>query len=234
MRSPNFGPEEPRKSAVSSYETCSYAPSRYKVQIPVHVYDLATAVASTPQTLWGGSSVNQGCTDEPPHKGLESGKPRPSTLDHRVRVRWAIDAGKRRKPGEGQDARQRTTVTAGQATGRPAGESPTAVADWPAYATEQRETVRQGLRILARIIARAHLRTAGGPEQFTPAPGPPPSAGEPMGLTHPATGATADAPAGRRNPPRPTPPAAPSSTTPVPREAARPGVSAHTTKLPPM
>ena len=28
----------------------------------------------------------------------------------------------------------------------------------PTYSTEQRETVRRGLRILARMIARAHLR----------------------------------------------------------------------------
>ena len=41
-----------------------------------------------------------------------------------------------------------------KATGRPVGNPP---APWPVYATEHRETVRQGLRILARIIARAHL-----------------------------------------------------------------------------
>ena len=28
----------------------------------------------------------------------------------------------------------------------------------PAYSAEQRETMRRGLRILARVIARAHLR----------------------------------------------------------------------------
>ena len=33
-----------------------------------------------------------------------------------------------------------------------------AVADSPVYTTEERKAVRQGLRILARIIARAHLR----------------------------------------------------------------------------
>ena len=32
------------------------------------------------------------------------------------------------------------------------------VAGSPVYTPEQRETVRQGLRILAKIIARAHLR----------------------------------------------------------------------------
>ena len=33
-----------------------------------------------------------------------------------------------------------------------------AVADSPDYTAEERQTVRQGLRLLARIIARAHLR----------------------------------------------------------------------------
>ncbi len=32
------------------------------------------------------------------------------------------------------------------------------VAAPPVYTAEQRETVRRGLRVLARIIARAHLR----------------------------------------------------------------------------
>lgn len=44
----------------------------------------------------------------------------------------------------------------------------------PAYTAEERETVRLGLRILARMIARAHLRrlaSRSGPETRPPAEG---------------------------------------------------------------
>ena len=48
----------------------------------------------------------------------------------------------------------------------------------PVYTPEQRETVRVGLRILARIIARAHLRRR-AKRSSAVAPGPPPDgAGE--------------------------------------------------------
>ena len=49
-----------------------------------------------------------------------------------------------------------------------------ALADSPVYTAEQRETVRQGLRLLARIIARAHLRRQ-AERSSAPAPGPPPA-----------------------------------------------------------
>ena len=48
-----------------------------------------------------------------------------------------------------------------------------ALADSPVYVAEQRATMRQGLRILARIIARAHLRRQLG-WSAAAAPGPPP------------------------------------------------------------
>ena len=48
------------------------------------------------------------------------------------------------------------------------------VARPPDYTAEQRETVRQGLRILAKIIARAHLRRQAG-RSSAAAPGPPPT-----------------------------------------------------------
>ena len=49
-----------------------------------------------------------------------------------------------------------------------------AVADSPVYIAEQRPTVHQGLRILARIIARAHLRRQ-AERSSAAAPGPPPA-----------------------------------------------------------
>ena len=49
-----------------------------------------------------------------------------------------------------------------------------AVADSPVYTVEERKTVRQGLRILARIIARAHLRRQAELGSAA-APGPPPA-----------------------------------------------------------
>ena len=49
-----------------------------------------------------------------------------------------------------------------------------AVADSPVYIAEQRPTVHQGLRILARIIARAHLRRQ-AERSSAPVPDPPPA-----------------------------------------------------------
>ena len=43
----------------------------------------------------------------------------------------------------------------------------------PVYTAEQRETVRRGLRILAKIITRAHLRRQAA-RSGAAAPGPPP------------------------------------------------------------
>ena len=56
-----------------------------------------------------------------------------------------------------------------RSTGRPAG-NPTATLQ--GYAAEQRETLRSGLRVLARIIASAHLRRR--TERMTAASAPPP------------------------------------------------------------
>ena len=44
------------------------------------------------------------------------------------------------------------------------------VAEPPVHTAEQRETVRRGLRVLAKIIARAHLRRQAGRTTAT-APG---------------------------------------------------------------
>ena len=40
----------------------------------------------------------------------------------------------------------------------------------PAYSAEQRETMRRGLRILARVIARAHLRRQSSRSGAAPEP----------------------------------------------------------------
>ncbi len=49
-----------------------------------------------------------------------------------------------------------------------------ALADSPVCTADQRPTVHQGLRILARIIARAHLRRQ-AERSSAAAPGPPPA-----------------------------------------------------------
>ena len=65
------------------------------------------------------------------------------------------------------------------------------------YTAEQRETLESGLRILARMIARRHLRCQGTlfPEDFGSTPGDESSASSPD--SHHGDGA-----AGRRTPPR--------------------------------
>jgi hypothetical protein len=98
----------------------------------------------------------------------------------------------------------------------------------PACTAEHRKTLSDGLRILARVIARAHLR------QQAERGAPPRQARRPqaiLGIEPPVNRRTADSSAGAPALLSPSPSAAPSPTTPVPREAARIGVSAHTTKL---
>ena len=90
-----------------------------------------------------------------------------STLDSRVRVRRAIDAG---NPGRAK-MRDNKNKSHRNRTGR---EVANAVANPPVYIAEQPPTVRQGLRVLARIIARAHLRRQ-AELSSAPAPGPPPA-----------------------------------------------------------
>ena len=87
-------------------------------------------------------------TGEPPHKGfpLVLGL---ITLDGKVQVRREVDAGNQRRDMMRDSQRQnhqKADTCAGAKT-------VTLV-----YTAGQRETRRQGLRILARIIARAHLR----------------------------------------------------------------------------
>ena len=89
-----------------------------------------------------------------------------ATLDGRVRVRRAIDAG-----NKGEKMRDNKEKLHGNRAGRGAAN---AVADSPVYTLEERPTVRQGLRILARIIARAHLGRQ-AERSGTVAPGPPPA-----------------------------------------------------------
>ena len=88
-------------------------------------------------------------------------------LDGRVRVRRAIDAG---NPGR-EKMRDNKEKLQGNRTGRG---TANAVADSPVYTAEERQTIRNGLRILARIIARAHLRGQAD-RSGAPAPGPPPA-----------------------------------------------------------
>ena len=71
-----------------------------------------------------------------------------STLDGRVRVRRAIEAG-----NPGRDKMRDKNHHKHE----PSAISLNTRAAPPVYAAEERKTVHQGLRILARIIARAHL-----------------------------------------------------------------------------
>ena len=90
-----------------------------------------------------------------------------SKLDGKVRVRQAIDPG-----NQGRDMmRDNKNKSHRNRTGRGVAN---AVADPPVYIAEQRPTVHQGLRILARIIARAHLRRQAD-RSSAPTPGPPPA-----------------------------------------------------------
>ena len=89
-----------------------------------------------------------------------------ATLDGRVRVRRATAAGnKGEKMRDNKEKLQRDRTGRGVAN---------AVADSPVYTLEERQTVRQGLRILARIIARAHLGRQ-AERSSAAAPGPPPA-----------------------------------------------------------
>ena len=104
--------------------------------------------------------------DEPPLKGFVPEQP-PVRLEGKGRFRRVIDAGNRgrdmmRKPkGKGR----------GDQTGR-AARHPVAAAP-PVDAAEHQETVQWGLRVLAKIIARAHLRRQAA-RRSAAAPGPPP------------------------------------------------------------
>ena len=78
-------------------------------------------------------------------------KLRASTLEGKARVRRTIDAG-----NQGRDKmRDNKNKAHKNQSGRGA---VNALAAPPVYTAGQRKTMRQGLRILARIIARAHLR----------------------------------------------------------------------------
>ena len=86
--------------------------------------------------------------DEPPFKGfVPTGEP--VTLDGRVPVLRSVDAGNR-----GRDMMRNNKHHSHQKanTGNNTRAAP------PVYTAEQRKTVRDGLRVLAKIIAHAHLR----------------------------------------------------------------------------
>ena len=87
-----------------------------------------------------------------------------ATLDGRVRVRRAIDAGNKGEKMRKNFHNNRRKTRAGINTG----------AVPPACTAEHRKTLSDGLRILARIIARTHLRQQ-AERSSAPAPGPPPA-----------------------------------------------------------
>ena len=66
--------------------------------------------------------------------------------------------GGRRNSTAPTTARLASGATAGSGMRRADGRKPSTDRRATAYTAEQRETLRRGLRILARMIARAHLR----------------------------------------------------------------------------
>ena len=93
--------------------------------------------------------------------GGSSSEPHPATLGRETRVRRvdeaAGDQGDRMRRNRHDNRRRTGAGTTGPATR----------IERQAYTAEQREAMQQGLRILARIIARAHLkaRALGGDEE---------------------------------------------------------------------
>ena len=86
--------------------------------------------------------------DELPFKGFVPEQP-PVRLERKVRVRRATDAGNR-----GRDMMQDNH----HHNHEPSGAGINTMTAPPVYTAGQRKTMRQGPRIPARIIARAHLR----------------------------------------------------------------------------
>ena len=89
----------------------------------------------------------------------------PVSLDEKVRVRRAIDAGNLGTDTMRNDKGNVRRGKTGQGTTHPV-DAP------PVYTAGQRATMRRGLRLLARIIARAHLRRQAARTNAA-APGPP-------------------------------------------------------------
>ena len=88
--------------------------------------------------------------DEPPFKGFVPEQP-PARPEGKGRSRRVIDAGNRGRDMMRNDNDNARRDQTGRAATHP-------VAAPPVDTAEQRETVRRGLRVLAKIIARAHLR----------------------------------------------------------------------------
>ena len=134
-------PENPR----FQLRTRPPAPCRYKSK---SLYTCMTSKRSrSPRNLIGWF------IREPPYKGLVPEQP-PVRLEGVSRFRRAIDAG-----NQGRDKMQNNNDRGRRmASGRLVG-NPTATLQ--GYTAKQRETLRLGLRVLARIIARAHLRRQG-------------------------------------------------------------------------
>lgn len=107
-----------------------------------------------------------GGVDEPEGKARGNAGQRngPAATPRRARRRGRRTRRNMTKSNQGNRCRRRSrpeNQTAGQ-RGKPTDARPSGQGNQPEYSPQQREQVRDGLRVLARIIARAHLRRQDG------------------------------------------------------------------------
>ena len=143
----NFRPETPDNSRFQLRNRLP-APSGPK---PKSLYTSMTPRRGRPASgLMGWFARERGCTDEPPYRRFRFGTGR----RHTGRQITGPAGNCRRQPGR-EWMRNNKEKLHRNRTGRGAANN---LVDSPVYAEERQARLRQGLRILARIIARAHLR----------------------------------------------------------------------------
>ena len=119
----------------------------------------ASPAASGPRVYPAGFMSRRGRPGEAPGRGT-----RPATTPPRPRRRGRRTRRDMTKSYQGNRYRRRSSrgnQPAGQRRGQADAEPP-GQGNRPDYSPQQREQVRDGLRILARLIARAHLRRQKG------------------------------------------------------------------------
>ena len=144
------------KSASYSRPVGACSCSVSKLNVPICTPCRESPIPCTPRAQCGQPSIladpTRGCIHEqgtymhPPHGRFRTAIS-PSTLE-----------GRRRNTTAPTTARLASGATAGSGMRRANGRKPSRDQRATAYTAEQRETLRRGLRILARIIARSHLR----------------------------------------------------------------------------
>ena len=119
----------------------------------------ATPAASGPGVYPAGFVSRQGRPREAPGRGT-----RPAATPRRARHRGRRTRRHMTKSNQGNRYRRKSSQgnqLAGQ-RGKTTDAKPPGQGNQPEYTPQQREQVREGLSILARLIARAHLRRQAG------------------------------------------------------------------------